>query len=387
MATGATGGEKVPAAYLLDRRNNMPADTQLNTSAGITEEGWLTDSWYLAAVSSEVKAGQQFRRIILGQPVLLGRTKDGNAFALRDICPHRLVPLSAGQQRDTEGQPTVECPYHGWRFGTDGVCRHMPSLVEGDAMDPSRVKVRSYPVHEANGALFIYVCDHPRSQDAPIVPPPDFGALPDKPNFIIQSDFNAHMDDAVVGLMDPAHVPFVHNQWWWRPPSSGFRVKEKKFVPRERGWAIDRHAPSGNSKLYRMVFGDEVMTEICFMIPGYRWEVVENEKARFFTLTCLTPEEAKKTRITQLTWWSNAPLLNLARPIAAHMGRTFLEQDAHMVNLQNEGMKYQKAMMWIDDIDVQAKWYQTLKRAWVTSRVDNSPFENPIEPRTLRWRS
>ena len=58
-----------------------------------------------------------------------------------------------------------------------------------------------------------------------------------------------------------------------------------------------------------------------------------------------------------------------------------------MVNLQNEGMKYQKAMMWIDDIDVQAKWYQTLKRAWVKARSGNEAFENPIEPRVLRWRS
>ena len=36
-------------------------------------------------------------------------------------------------------------------------------------------------------------------------------------------------------------------------------------------------------------------------------------------------------------------------------------------------------MMWIDDIDVQAKWYQGLKRAWVKARTDKAEFENPIE--------
>lgn len=354
---------------------------------GITEDGWLTDSWYLAAVSSELKRGDQFRREILGEPVLLGRTADGRAFAMRDICPHRLVPLSAGRQVDTDGSATVECPYHGWRFGTDGVCRHMPSLTPEDKMDPSRVKVRAYPIHEANGAVFIYISHNPRDTSLPVVPAPDFGPLPDKPNFVVEETFNAHMDDAVVGLMDPAHVPFVHNQWWWRPPSSGFKIKEKRFVPRTRGWAIERHAPSGNSKLYRMVFGDTVTTEICFMIPGFRWEVVENDKARFFTLTCLTPQQPKKTRITQITWWSNAPLLSLAKPLAGHMGRTFLRQDKRMVDLQNKGMAYQKAMLWIDDIDVQAKWYQTLKKEWAASRLEGRDFENPIEARTLRWRS
>ena len=58
-----------------------------------------------------------------------------------------------------------------------------------------------------------------------------------------------------------------------------------------------------------------------------------------------------------------------------------------MVNLQNKGMAYQKNMMWIDDIDVQAKWYLTLKKEWAASRSEGRPFSNPIEPRTLRWRS
>ena len=54
------------------------------------------------------------------QPIVVGRTESGEAFALRDICPHRLVPLSAGKMKDTDGEPTVECPYHGWVFHTDG---------------------------------------------------------------------------------------------------------------------------------------------------------------------------------------------------------------------------------------------------------------------------
>ena len=68
------------------------------------------------------------------------------------------------------------------------------------------------------------------------------------------------------------------------------KLKQKHFVPRERGWAIERHAPSGNSLAYRMLFGGDVTTEISFMLPGFRWEVVENAKSRLFTLTCLTPE-------------------------------------------------------------------------------------------------
>jgi phenylpropionate dioxygenase-like ring-hydroxylating dioxygenase large terminal subunit len=317
----------------------------------------------------------------------VGRTGAGEAFALRDICPHRLVPLSAGRQVDTDGQPTVECPYHGWRFGLDGVCRHMPSLVDGQDFAVERVRVRRYPVHEAHGMVFVYIPADPRSEAPPALAPPQFGVLADRPKFTHTTVFNAHMDDAVVGLMDPAHVPFVHNQWWWRPPSAGFRVKEKRFEPRERGWGLARHSPSGNSLLYRMLFGGAVTTEIVFKLPGYRWEVVENATAQVFTLTCLTPEAPKRTRITQVTWWTRAPLLDVGKPLLRHIARTFLSQDGRMVDLQNEGMRYQKAMLWVDDIDVQAKWYQRLKREWAACRAEGRDFVNPLEPTTLRWRS
>ncbi len=347
----------------------------------------LKDIWYFAATSAELKAGAMFRREILGEPVLLGRGGDGKAFAIRDICPHRAVPLSAGRIVDTNGEPTVECPYHGFRFGGDGVCKLIPSLVEGQPYETSRIRVRRFPTHEANGVILVYVSSDPRFDGAP-APAPDFG-LRDfaSPKFVVERIFAANMDNAVVGLMDPAHVPYVHNQWWWRPPSTGKKLKEKKFEPRERGWAIARHAPSGNSLAYRMLFGGNVTTEIQFMLPGFRWEVVENEKARLFTLTCLTPENENSTRITQVTYWSNALLLDVMKPILIPAAREFLDQDGRMVDLQNEGLKYQPGMLWIDDIDVQAKWYLRLKKEWSASRAEGRDFANPIQPTTLRWMS
>jgi phenylpropionate dioxygenase-like ring-hydroxylating dioxygenase large terminal subunit len=356
-------------------------------TAGINASDLLKDLWYFAATSAELKPGAQFRREILGEPVMLGRGRDGRIFAIRDICPHRAVPLSAGRQVDHAGEPTIECPYHGWRFGVDGRCKHMPSLVEGQPYEPSRVKVRRWPVHEANGLVFVYFSADPRFDGEPPLPPPDFALGATQPKFIVTRLFEAHMDNAVVGLMDPAHVPFVHNQWWWRPPSTGLRLKEKRFEPRDRGWGIARHQPSGNSLAYRALFGGAVTTEIVFKLPGYRWEVVENGKARLFTLTCLTPENLERTRITQITYWEGAPLLAFLKPILIPAAKKFLDQDGRMVDLQNSGLKYQPNMLWIDDIDVQAKWYMKLKREWLGAKAEGRPFVNPLEPATLRWRS
>lgn len=359
---------------------------QPQAEIGLSADGFLTDCWYLAAPSAELKAGTHFRRMILGEPVMLGRTREGEAFALRDICPHRLVPLSAGRQMDTDGVPTVQCPYHGWRFGADGVCRLIPNLTGDEPYDPAKIRVRRYRLHETNGLCFIYMPHDPRTDAEPAVPPPDFGDLPDAPRFTVDRIFNAHVDYCVDGLIDPAHVALVHSQWWWRPPSAGHRYKEKRFVPIERGWEIPPHTPSSNVA-YKTLFSGAVRSQIVFQLPGYRWEAVESEKARVLTLTCPTPETAETTRMTQVTWWSGTPLLTLLSPILKQAARVFLNQDGGIIDKQIEGMRYHKAMLWIDDIDTQSKWYRKAKKEWAASRSEGRAFVNPVEPTRLKWRS
>jgi hypothetical protein len=39
----------------------------LATAQSITSDGLLLDCWYFAATSAELKAGKQFRRMIVGQ--------------------------------------------------------------------------------------------------------------------------------------------------------------------------------------------------------------------------------------------------------------------------------------------------------------------------------
>ncbi|MGH6998431.1 MAG: aromatic ring-hydroxylating dioxygenase subunit alpha, partial [Phenylobacterium sp.] len=184
--------------------------------------------------------------------------------------------------------------------------------------------------------------------------------------------------------MDPAHGPYVHQQWWWRSAKSQHE-KAKKFEPREQGFAMVRHEPSKNSRAYA-ILGGEPLTEITFRIPGMRWEHVTVGERQVLSLTCLTPIHETKTRITQIVW-SDHPAFLLLKPFIAAGARAFLRQDGDMVNLQNEGLRYDPALLWIDDADRQAKWYQQLKREWTASRKAGRPFENPVEAATLRWRS
>lgn len=250
-----------------DAKTSPTADTKFG-------RGFLHDIWYFAALSGDLKAGKLQRYEILGEPILLGRDRAGKVYALKDICPHRAAPLSAGKlTREADGAESVECPYHGWRFKTDGACAAIPSLVDDEAMDVSRIRVRNYPAAESQGLVFVWISGDPRFTGEPSEPPPVFpGVVGGGPKLVDRMDFDAHIDHAVVGLMDPAHGPYVHQQWWWRSTKSQHE-KAKKFEPREQGFAMVRHEPSKNSRAYA-ILGGEPLTEITFRIPGLRWEHV-----------------------------------------------------------------------------------------------------------------
>jgi phenylpropionate dioxygenase-like ring-hydroxylating dioxygenase large terminal subunit len=348
-------------------------------------QGFLRDAWYFAALSGDLKPGAMARHEMLGEPVLLGRTRSGEAFALRDICPHRAAPLSAGRLVKDGAGESVECPYHGWTFRTDGVCSAIPSLVEGQGLEAERIRVRRYPLVERQGLVWIWMATDPRGAGEPDHAPPTFeGVVGGGPKLVDRMSFDAHIDHAVVGLMDPAHGPYVHQQWWWRSSKSQ-HAKAKLFEPREYGFAMARHAPSSNSRLYRLL-GGAPETEITFRLPGLRWEHVRVGKQQVLGLTCLTPETDTKTRIAQI-FWSDHPVFTVLKPLVRAAAKTFLRQDASMVNLQNEGLRYDPTLLWIDDADRQAKWYQQLKKEWTLSRREGRPFVNPVEATTLRWRS
>lgn len=136
-------------------------------------EGSALDTWRLAALSPELKPGRMESREYLGQPVLIGRTKAGAIFALRDACPHRGARLSAGKLRaEPGGGQSVECPYHAWRFRTDGACAGIPSLAADNPLDVSKVRVRTYPLVETQGLVWIWMSSDPRFDGQPSSPPP-----------------------------------------------------------------------------------------------------------------------------------------------------------------------------------------------------------------------
>jgi phenylpropionate dioxygenase-like ring-hydroxylating dioxygenase large terminal subunit len=341
---------------------------------------FVRNLWYFAVHSRDLKAGGMRHMTILGDPVVLGRTNEGEAFALRDLCPHRGVPLSAGKIVDG----TVECPYHGWRFKPSGQCSLIPSLVGKEGVDASKISVRKYPLTERNGLVWIFMPDEQQAAAA-IPPPPDLPVWPDaRPTLIEAQLFPCPIDYAVVGLMDPAHGPFVHRAWWWRSQKSSY-AKAKKYAPSHLGFTMVTHAPSSNSTLYKLLGGDRT-TEISFQLPGIRIEHIKAGRNQIIGLTTCTPLNETETQVTQTFFW-NIGWIAPFMPIAKHVARVFLGQDRNMVTLQNDALKFNPRLMLIQDADVPAMWYYRLKKEWNEASAARRAFVNPVQETTLHWRS
>jgi phenylpropionate dioxygenase-like ring-hydroxylating dioxygenase large terminal subunit len=342
--------------------------------------------WYPALRADQLKAGKTAKAMLLGIPVLLGRKTDGAIFAMRDLCPHRGIPLSAGWFDGT----TVQCKYHGWRFEPcSGQCTEIPSLTSHDALDPTKIYATSYPCVERDGFAWVYVPETGTGRAA--LSSMELPAVPEVPKFSDQfrsahlvADLPCNVDHGIIGLMDPAHGPFVHQAWWWRSGAS-IHEKEKHFEPIEQGFRMSAHAPSGNSAPYKLlgVYGEPITTTIDFVLPNRRYETIRCGPKWFSSLTTVTPVTASTCRIDVIASWNIFYHIPFVISIATYFGAKFVGQDQQTMIEQAEGLRSNPGLMLIDDADKPAKWYFALKQRRLTG-VGAHPLSGPIK---LHWRS
>ncbi|HEX2714155.1 MAG TPA: Rieske 2Fe-2S domain-containing protein, partial [Candidatus Acidoferrales bacterium] len=109
------------------------------------DPGLLWGFWYPALRSSQVRGRELSTAMLLEVPLVVGRDAQGRAFALRDACPHRGMPLSFGS---FDGE-RIECCYHGWKFDAHtGQCREIPSLTADSKLKVERIFAGHFPCEE-----------------------------------------------------------------------------------------------------------------------------------------------------------------------------------------------------------------------------------------------
>ena len=122
----------------------------------------LRRMWFPVARLDDVDDGGPFGGHLLGTRVVVFRDAGGVGVAV-DRCAHRGGRLSNGRIRDG----VLECPYHGWRWRSDGSCALVPSQPGA----PPSATLGSLPTVERFG--LVWTCLGDPWSEPPTIPETD----------------------------------------------------------------------------------------------------------------------------------------------------------------------------------------------------------------------
>lgn len=157
--------------------------------------------WHPVAYAHQVK-DTPLAATLLGEAVVVWRTSDGRAHAMRDLCIHRGTALSLGWVADD----CLVCPYHAWRYDASGACVRIPQSAT--ATIPAKARTPVYQCQERYGLIWVCLTDGEPAYALPEIPELESGAFKvvNTGPFAWQSDASRQVEN----FTDFGHFPWVH---------------------------------------------------------------------------------------------------------------------------------------------------------------------------------
>ena len=165
----------------------------------------LRHYWFPVAGTGELPPGATRRVRLLGEDLVVFRTTAGVLGLVDEACPHRGASLARGEV-DATG---LRCPYHGWKFGTDGACLEMPA--EGDASLRRRVPTARHHARELGGLVFAHI-GTPAGGQPPRLPRYELLVRDDLLRDIGRARLPCNWLQIMENSVDPTHVEWLHGR-------------------------------------------------------------------------------------------------------------------------------------------------------------------------------
>jgi aminopyrrolnitrin oxygenase len=104
-------------------------------------------SWYLFGTARDLRRGP-ISKAMLGRRLVAYRTESGRVVVMEASCAHLGADLGGG----CVVGDSIQCPFHGWRYGSDGRCNHIPTATDV----PRFARQVCYPAVERHGLVFFF---------------------------------------------------------------------------------------------------------------------------------------------------------------------------------------------------------------------------------------
>ena len=148
----------------LDRAETLPPACYTDAAFYAFEtEALFNHEWLCVGREDWVKQpGDYFTTQIVGEPIVVARTRAGEINAMSSVCQHRAMLVAEGRG-NTRG---FVCPYHHWVYGLDGALINAPAMERTCGFDKSAIRLPSFKVEVWLGFIFINFDD----DAAPLAP-------------------------------------------------------------------------------------------------------------------------------------------------------------------------------------------------------------------------
>jgi len=156
--------------------------------------------WFAVAVSDELGPGEVRPLHFFGQELVLFRTQAGEAALFDAYCPHLGAHLGHG---GTVDGGVLTCPFHAWRFSTEGTCVGMPY---GKRI-PAAAQARKWSVLEQNGVILAWHSPDGSKPDWVMRKHDDGNWIPAKWK---RWEILGHPQEVCENGVDFAHLRFIH---------------------------------------------------------------------------------------------------------------------------------------------------------------------------------
>ncbi|MBI3525913.1 MAG: aromatic ring-hydroxylating dioxygenase subunit alpha [Betaproteobacteria bacterium] len=161
----------------------------------------LFDDWHPVGMTAQLPAGIPVSAQLLDVPLVVWRDSANAVHVWVDRCPHRGMKLSLGSVHGD----SLTCAYHGWTYGSDGRCKHIPALPEQDG-DRLTARVSACAVQEQYG--LIWVCLGTAARGVPAFP--EFTDRRLRKVWCGPYEVASSGPRIVENFLDMAHFAFVH---------------------------------------------------------------------------------------------------------------------------------------------------------------------------------
>lgn len=174
--------------------------------------------WHPVIASQHLR-GEPVACALLGESLVLwrehGHAQEGDrVHAWADRCPHRGARLSMGRVLTGLHGARLECPYHGWQFGGEGRCQHVPAAPA--FVPPAGHVATVFEAIERHGLVWVRLAVPQPELPAALAAPPVFapGADPQWRSVVCGPYGLATSAPRLVeNFLDLSHFGFVHEGW------------------------------------------------------------------------------------------------------------------------------------------------------------------------------